>query len=114
MTARPWAARPAHLPAQHAGLADRLIKITPESAWTQVAAVPLRFRTFHPQGLVKIGSDFHLSSVEVRRRPRPAEPREGIDGDAGEGVGQLFKFDGDGALRADLQIGEGDAYHPCG
>ena len=114
LTSRSRAARPAHRPAWPAALSDRLIRITPESVWTQVAAVPLRFRTFHPQGLVKIGDDFYLSSVEVRRWPRSADHSKGLQGDAGAGVGHLYRFGADGALRADLHLGEGDAYHPGG
>ena len=102
-------------PVRDSVLADRLTATTRQSVWTLVAAVPLRFRTFHPQGLVKIGAEFYLSSVEVRRRPTPAvDPRNGRGGDAGAGVGHLFRFAADGALRSDLHLGEGAAYHPGG
>ena len=60
------------------------------------------FRTFHPQGMVKIGETLFVSSVEV------------IDRDAGKGVGHLFKIDMAGALVADLRLGEGAIYHPGG
>lgn len=72
------------------------------STWTQVAAIPLAFPAFHPQGMAKVGPYFFLSSVEVLNRP------------AGQGVGHLFKFDANGKLLADLQLGEGAMYHPGG
>ena len=64
--------------------------------------MPIAFRTFHPQGMVKIGETLFVSSVEV------------IDRDAGKGVGHLFKIDMAGNLLADLRLGEGAIYHPGG
>lgn len=96
-------------------LADRVRALTRESTWTLVASVPLGFRTFHPQGLVKIGDTFVVSSVEVKvptkRFPKPVN---GYDRDTGEGVGHLFRFDARGALLAETTIGEGAIYHPGG
>ena len=76
--------------------------LTRTSTWTLVASVPIAFRTFHPQGMVKIGETLFVSSVEV------------IDRDAGKGVGHLFKLDMRGNLIADLKLGEGAIYHPGG
>jgi hypothetical protein len=39
-------------------LADRIVQITRASIWRPVAAVPVGFRTFHPQGMAKIGDTF--------------------------------------------------------
>lgn len=83
-------------------VADRVTMLTRDTAWTRVRSVPIGFRTFHPQGLVKIGDTFFLSSVEV------------IDRDAGKGIGHLFKMDSSGRLLADLKLGEGAIYHPGG
>lgn len=83
-------------------VADRVTRLTRDTAWTRARAVPIAFRTFHPQGLVKIGDTFFVSSVEV------------IDRDAGKGVGHLFKMDSAGRLLADLKLGEGSIYHPGG
>jgi hypothetical protein len=60
----------------------------------------MRFTTYHPQGMVKVGDTLFVSSVEVR--------------DAGEGAGHLFKIDMAGNLLADLKLGEGTIYHPGG
>src|SRR5882757_894275 len=76
--------------------------LTRQSSWTLAASVPIAFRTFHPQGMVKIGETLFVSSVEV------------IDRDAGKGVGHLFKIDKAGNLLADLRVGEGAIYHPGG
>jgi Family of unknown function (DUF6454) len=96
-------------------LAERVLKLTRDSSWKLVASVPIAFRTYHPQGMVKIGDTLFVSSVEVkapaRRVPQPAGSS---DGGAGEGVGHLFKFDMKGKLIADLRLGEGTAYHPGG
>jgi hypothetical protein len=83
-------------------LTERVVALTRDAAWKLTAVVPIAFRTFHPQGMVKIGDRFFVSSVEVRNR------------DAGEGVGHLFEIDKAGNLVADLRLGEGAVYHPGG
>jgi len=96
-------------------VAERVTKLTRASSWTPVASVRIRFRTFHPQGMVKIGETLFVSSVEVtvptRRLPEPAG---GHDRDTGQGVGHLFKIDMAGTLIADLRLGDGPIYHPGG
>jgi Family of unknown function (DUF6454) len=96
-------------------LADRVVALTRDSHWTLVDRVPVSFRTFHPQGMVRIGDTFFVSSVEVRVPPKrlPA-PADGHDRDTGEGVGHLFKIDRAGNLVTDLKLGEGAIYHPGG
>lgn len=94
-------------------VAARLMTVTRSSAWRRVAAVPLRFPTHHPQGLVRIGDDLFLSAVEVTTSPEPPREPGGRRG-PGAGVGHLFRFGMDGALKADLRLGEGAAYHPGG
>jgi Family of unknown function (DUF6454) len=96
-------------------LGDRASTITRETQWTLVSSIPIRFRTFHPQGIVKIGETFIVSSVEVtvptKRFPSPVD---GLDRDAGEGIGHLFKMDGSGNLIAEARVGEKTVYHPGG
>lgn len=107
-----WLQPPAPPAAQ---AADRVTRLTRTSHWTLVESVRLGFKTHHPQGLVKIGEDFYLSSVEITTRTKPyAQPVEGYDRDTGEGAGHLFKFDRSGRLLADLKLGEGATYHPGG
>ena len=96
-------------------LVDRVRALTRESTWTQVAAIPVAFRTHHPQGMVKIGDALFVSSVEIKVRTRRFEkPVDGFDRDTGEGVGHVFKMDLAGNLIADLRLGEGAIYHPGG
>jgi hypothetical protein len=96
-------------------LAERVSHLTRSTEWTRVGATAVRFKTFHPQGLVKIGDRFFVSSVEVTRpTTRLGVPSDGLDRDAGAGVGHLFQFDLTGTLVADLVIGEGSMYHPGG
>jgi hypothetical protein len=83
-------------------VAERVLGLTRASTWTPVASIPIAFRTFHPQGMVKVGETFFVSSVEV------------IDREAGRGVGHLFAIDKAGTLIADLRLGEGAIYHPGG
>jgi hypothetical protein len=96
-------------------LAKRLLGVDRATVWTPAGTIPVQFATFHPQGMVRVGQDFYVSAVEVRRRPTPyAKPQDGHDRDAGAGLGHLFRISADGALLADLILGEGDAYHPGG
>jgi uncharacterized protein DUF6454 len=82
-------------------VAERVTKLTRSSAWMPVASVPMKFHTFHPQGMVKIGETLFVSSVDGKR-------------DAAEGAGHLFKIDMAGTLIADLRLGEGAIFHPGG
>jgi hypothetical protein len=83
--------------ADRALLADRVTHLTRTSPWKLVSSIPIKFPTFHPQGMVKIGDTFYVSSV-----------------DKDKGAGHVFKIDGGGNLLADLPMGEGAIYHPGG
>jgi hypothetical protein len=88
---------------------------TRSTAWTQVARIPLRFPTFHPQGFALVGDLIFLSSVEVLEAPvRYPAPVDGYDRTPGKGIGHLFVLDRQGNLKKDIRIGEGTAYHPGG
>src|SRR5437762_11534912 len=83
-------------------VADRAAKLTRDSAWKSAGAVRLQFRTWHPQGLVKIDRTLFLSSLEVR----PSDKRHGVR--------HLFKIDMAGAPPADPAPGPGAPHHPGG
>jgi hypothetical protein len=85
-----------------ASLAERVTRLTRSTEWTRVQTIAVRFKTFHPQGMVKIGDRLFVTSVEVHDR------------DAGKGIGHLFQSDLAGNLIADLRLGEGSMYHPGG
>ena len=96
-------------------VADKVTRLTRGAAWKQVAAIPIAFQTFHPQGMVKIGDAFYVSSVDIKKpTTRYGELRDGYDRDTGEGEGHLFKISPDGKLLADLKLGESSMYHPGG
>ena len=67
------------------------------------SAIPIRFKTHHPQGLVKIGDRLFLSSVEVSGSRLPAK--------ASDISSNSISADN---LIADLTLGEGAIYHPGG
>jgi hypothetical protein len=96
-------------------VADRVMTLTRDSQWKLVASIPVQFTTHHPQGMVKIGDAFFVSSVEVTTpTTRLPAPVDGKDRDAGAGIGHLFKIDAAGKLVADLRLGEATIYHPGG
>jgi hypothetical protein len=106
----PLAARAADV-----ALGERVLKLTRGTKWNEVAALKIGFRTHHPQGMIKIGDEFFVSSVEINKATtRYPEPRDGYDRDTGEGKGHLFKIGAKGELLADLALGEGSVYHPGG
>ncbi|MBR7621837.1 hypothetical protein JKL49_20770 [Phenylobacterium sp. 20VBR1] len=94
-------------------LAERLMQIDRSTAWIQTAAVPVRFATFHPQGMVKVGPEFFVSAVEIKQYPARLAGAPG-GRSPGAGVGHLFRMSADGALLGELVLGQGDAYHPGG
>ena len=82
------------------------------AVWKPVAQIPLSFPMFHPQGMVKIGDFFYVSSVEITTPTRKFDkPEGGYDRDTGEGKGHLFKIDAKGNLIADVLLA---IYHPGG
>jgi hypothetical protein len=95
-----------HLFAQ-TNLVEKIVKLRPSTEWKQISTIPLHFPTFHPQGIVKIGEFYFMSSVEVTRKRRDTN-------DGGEGVGHLFKFDSSGKLLEQITLGEGGIFHPGG
>ena len=45
-------------------VAERLTALARNSHWTEAGAIPVGFDAFHPQGIVKIGDAFFVSSVD--------------------------------------------------
>jgi hypothetical protein len=96
-------------------IAEHFTKLTRETEWRRTGAVPVKFRTYHPQGMTRVGDSFFVSSVETIVEPEEyEEPRDGYDRSAGEGVGHLFEFGMDGELFNQTELGEGTIYHPGG
>jgi hypothetical protein len=98
-----------------AAAADRVRALSREARWTLVASIPVAFRTFHPQGMTRVGDSLFVSSVEVTVRTRRFDtPVDGYDRDTGEGVGHLFRMNLSGELLGHIELGEGAMYHPGG
>jgi hypothetical protein len=98
-------------------VAAELPRLSRSSTWTPLSSFKLQFETFHPQGMVKVGDVYYMSSVEILEATQKYPQLEnGLDRSAGKGRAHLFKFDGSGKLLADIILaeGEGDVYHPGG
>lgn len=88
---------------------------TRSTEWEKVATIPLRFPTYHPQGFALVGDRIVMSSVEILEPTvRYPEPVDGLDRSPGRGVGHVLVLDRAGTLLADVELGEGDVYHPGG
>ena len=96
-------------------VAERVMKLTRDAVWKPVTSIRVDFSTYHPQGMVKIGDTFYVTSVEIKvpttRFPKPVT---GYDRDPRQGIGHLFQIDRSGKLMSDLPLGEGTMYHPGG
>lgn len=102
-------------PENDSQVAGRLKNLNKSSTWTLLSKTPLAINTFHPQGMVKIGEYFFVSSVETIQRPeRINDTNAPFDRTPGSGVGHLFKFDSTGELISGITLGEGSMYHPGG
>ncbi len=103
-------------PTRDGTLAATVASWTRRTRFELVSRSPLRFPTYHPQGLAIVGGKLFLSTVEILEWP--VSP-PGAEGDParrtpGRGQGHVLVMQPDGTLLADLLMGEGDAYHPGG
>lgn len=83
-------------------IAARFRQLTPTTHWQKVEAIPLDFRTYHPQGMILVHDRIFLSSVQV------------LDRAAQLGHGHLFELGPRGRLRRQTTLEDGAAYHPGG
>jgi hypothetical protein len=96
-------------------IATALLQVTRATQWKHVGTIDLQFDAEHPQGMVKLGDRFFISSVEILEPTQPCPvPCDGYDRTPGRGVGHLFVVGANGALLADIRLGEGHMYHPGG
>jgi hypothetical protein len=96
-------------------IAEDFKQLSRDSAWEQIEKIDLQFNTYHPQGMTKIGDLYYMSSVEIIEKPVKYDmPRDGYDRTPGKGIGHLFVFNNQGKLFKDIELGEGDMYHPGG
>ncbi len=79
-------------------LARAILGTTAGTSWTRsVSEIALQFDAHHPQGMIKRGDYFYITSVE-------SEPNQG----------HLYKVDLQGNLVADIVLVDGERYHPGG
>jgi hypothetical protein len=94
---------------------EKFKQLSRNTAWEEKEKIDLEFNTYHPQGMTKIGDLFYMSSVEIIEKPvKYEQPRDGYDRTPGKGVGHLFVFNHEGKLLKDIELGEGNMYHPGG
>jgi len=95
---------------------ERFVELSKESKFELIGKIECKFTSYHPQGLLKIGDDYYLSSVQIlKERKKYDRPDEhGHDRSAGNGIGHLFKIDARGRLIKELTFVEGNSYHPSG
>lgn len=83
------------------GLGNALLALPAETRWTVVQRIPLGFDAHHPQGLVKHGERYFLTSVERRFWPF-------------RGKGWIHEFGADGREVRAREIASGKQFHPGG
>jgi hypothetical protein len=89
---------------------DNLRRLTRATTWKIEREIKLAFPAHHPQGMVVVGDDIFLSSVEVNEWPQLGPGGRS----PGAGAGHLYRLDRRGELQGEVQLGEGDMYHPGG
>ena len=100
---------------------ELFLRLGKNATWTQAGQVKMNgWTTHHTQGLIKIGEYFYVSSVEILEGTErtggttDALYDASIDRSAGKGRGWLTKFDTKGKLIAQVELSDGDIYHPGG
>lgn len=91
----------------------KTIPISP--SWHLIEKIRIQFDTYHPQGIVKVGEGFYLSTVEILKKTKKIRSKNApYDRTAGEGIGYLVEFDRKGNFVKKIILGEGSIYHPGG
>jgi hypothetical protein len=94
-------------------------QVTRDTPWKLVGQVHLQAETWHPEGLVRYGKRWIVSSVQVTEPTVkfPGGPVDnGTDRTPGAGFGHLMSFDAQGHLLEDRVLNAAGAieYHPGG
>lgn len=107
-----YAAKP--LSKQGKRVAKALMSTDPNE-WQLVESIDLKFDTYHPQGMLKVGDTFYITTVKVERRPRYTRQGKQVSVmDEGAGKGYLMQFDAGGNLLKCIELCEGAIFHPGG
>jgi hypothetical protein len=117
--AKPRTALPEPPAAEGGQIAQLLEQVTRNTTWKLVDSVRLEAETWHPEGIVKLGDRWIVSSVQVTE-PTVKYPNgqiiDGTDRTPGAGFGHLMRFDAHGRLLSDRVLNAPGAleYHPGG
>src|SRR3954467_13215692 len=108
-------------PAAEGGqIAAAFARLSRDTSWQLVEKVPLKFNAYHPEGIVRLGDRYVLSTVQVTEPTQKYQPPgtiiDGTDRTPGKGIGHLIAFDAQGHLLADKHVAEEGSpiYHPGG
>lgn len=95
--------------------ATQLAALARNTPWTEGARVPLKFDTYHPQGMVHVGDHYFMTSVQILQPTVHCNPAcGGYDRTPGAGIGHVFEFDAQGNLLHDLTLHQDNMYHAGG
>ena len=101
--------------AQSSEITSLFKNLTKSAEWRLVATINIKFRTYHPQGMVIIDDVIYFSSVKIIESPvRYEKIIDGYDRTAGTGEAFIFKVDVNGNPIDSVKVGEGNIYHPGG
>jgi hypothetical protein len=105
--------------ADGAQIAAAFAKLSRDTSWQLVEKVPLRFDAYHPEGIVRLGDHYVLSTVQVTEPTQKYQPPgtiiDGTDRTPGRGIAHVIAFDAQGNLLADERVDDGGTiYHPGG
>ena len=104
-----------NISAKEETLTDQVQELSRNTDWKQLEQIDLQFDVFHPQGMTKVGDLYYMSSVEIiEGTTKYEQPVDGYDRTPGNGKGHLFVFNDQGELLEDIELGEGNMYHPGG
>ena len=100
---------------KESNMISKFCNITNNSTWELAETIKLNFHTYHPQGMIKFGKFYYISSVEKIVKPQKYKKlQNGYDRSAGKGIGHLFKFNEQGELISQTILGDSIIHHPGG
>jgi hypothetical protein len=86
-----------HRTRNDAAVVTTISSMTRSTTWQLVDELPLRFDSFHPQGMALVGSTWWISTVDI-----------------GDRRGLVMAVDADGDLVEQVDVGDSERYHPGG
>src|SRR3954468_7737610 len=117
--AKPRTTLPEPVAAEGSQIAQLFEQVTRNTAWKLVNSVRLQAETWHTEGIVKLGDQWIVSSVQVTE-PTVKYPNgqiiDGTDRKAGPGFGDLIRFAAGGGPPSDVFLNAAGAleYRPGG